>query len=253
MPYHIKEVAAISGLTVRMLRYYDKIGLLCPQRKENGYRIYGDAELLRLQQILFFKELGFSLAEIKGFLNRRDFDRGAAFQAQKQLLLLEITRLQRMIRNIDLCLLEMEKGGKIMEDKERFAVLSKAEIEAAQAQYREEAAARYGKEALAVTERKTKEYDDAKWADIQRRSKTILQALAQRLDLPPEDAETQALIGAYRQEISDNYYDCTLEIYQGLGALYVADERFTAYFDNFRPGLARFMQAAIDVYCQSQR
>ncbi len=253
MDYQIKEIAEITGLSQRMLRHYDLIGLLQPARKENGYRIYGEEEMQKLQQILFFRELGFSLAEIKGFLQRADFDRKEAFLAHKEMLCLKEKRIKRMIASIDLCLLELEKGEKTMTDTEKLAVMSKKEIDAFQSRYRKEAVQKYGEESVRAAEAKTKDYDDEKWGAIQRRSREILLALADLMAVPVADSRVQDLVHAYREEITANYYDCTVEIYAGLGRLYMEDDRFTQYFEDICPGLALYMSEAIRYYCQNHK
>ncbi len=253
MAYRIKQIAALTGLSVRMLRHYDEIGLIAPPRNENGYRTYGEEEILKLQQLLFFRELGFSLKECGEALKDEGFDRKKTFLAQREMLRLEEKRIRRMIETIELTLWEMEKGEKTMADEKKFEALSKKEIEAFHDQYRAEAVENYGAKAVAASEARVKDYDDGKWAAVQMRNQEILTALAALMAGPADDPRVQKLVGEYRATITANYYDCTLEIFAGLAELYVNDGRFTVYFENVRPGLAHYMREAMRYYCENAK
>lgn len=254
MRYRIKEVADLAGVSVRTLHHYDNIGLLNPTSySAAGYRLYAQQDLERLQQILFFKELGFDLIEIKEILDNPAFDRHKALNTQKQLLMEKKTRLEAIIRLVEQALQTIGQGG-IKMTKERFQAFDMSEIEKHQKEYAQEARRKYGHtSAYRESQQKASSYSKEDWAAITANSNAIHQHLASLMDKPPDNPEVQEAISQWRQHITTYFYHCTLEIFRGLGDLYVSDERFTANIDKFRPGLAQFMQAAMHCYCDRQK
>lgn len=253
MPYRVKEVADFVGVSVRTLHHYDQIGLLKPDcLTEAGYRLYSDKNLERLQQILFFKEMGFRLDEIQIFLDQPGFDRKKALLMHKELLIQKIKRLEDMVHTINQSIRSME-GGIHMESKELFEGFDQREMEEAKMKYTEEARQKYGKKIVDETLARTNRYTKEDWARITKKQRAIYQKIADGIERGPSDPHVQEAIGEWRQLITDAFYDCTLEIFRGLGDLYVADERFTANIDNHHPGLAAFMREAIQVYCDRQK
>lgn len=243
MVYTVKAVADLAGVSVRTLHHYDSIGLLKPARvSESGYRLYSDHELELLQQILFFRELGFGLQQIRQIVQSSGFDRKQALLDHKKALLARQQRLERLIRSIDRTLDTMERGVE-MDKKDMFDGFDPS-------QYEEEARERWGHtEAYKESMRRTKAYTKADWDAIGRESHEIEQGIAARMDRDPSDPEVQEFIRRHHQQINDRFYQCPVEIYRGLGEMYVADPRFTAHYDQIKPGLAQFMQAAMNVYC----
>jgi DNA-binding transcriptional MerR regulator len=250
MPYKIKEVSDMVGVTVRTLHHYDRTGLLKPRTvTAAGYRLYSDADLEKLQQILFFKELGFRLQEIKGILDNPGFDRRQALRSQMKLLLEKKKRLEAIISLADQTL-KTVKGGIAMNKKDMFQAFDMSEIEKHQQQYTEETKHKYGQtEAYKESQKKTAAYSKDDWASIQTRGNKIYQNIADLMDKSPGNPQVQKAIGEWRQHITDSFYNCTPETFRGLGDLYVQDERFTAGMDKVKPGLARFMSEAIRLYC----
>jgi DNA-binding transcriptional MerR regulator len=254
MPYKIKEVADMVGVTVRTLHHYDQTGLLRPGSVTTaGYRLYSDYDLERLQQILFFKELGFKLYEIKGILDSPGFDRRQALNSQKKLLIEKKKRLEAIIGLVEQTLGSIE-GGITMAKKEMFRAFDMSEIEKHQQRYAEETKQKYGHtEAYKESQKKTAAYSKDDWASIQARGNKIYQKIADLMDKSPGDPQVQKAIGEWRQHITDSFYNCTPEIFRRLGDLYVQDERFTANIDKVKPGLARFMSEAMRLYCDNQQ
>ncbi len=252
MPYRIKEVADYVGVSVRTLHHYDQAGLLKPESvTASGYRLYTDSELEKLQQIMFFRELGFGLRQIKEILDSPGFDRMQALAAQKKLLLEKKIRLEAIIGLVEQTL-DAVKGGITMNKKDMFQAFDMSVIEKHQEQYAEETKHKYGHtEAYRESQKKASSFKKEDWAAISARGDEIYQELAGLMDLDPADPQVQQAIGAWRSHISDNFYQCTLEIFRGLGDLYVQDERFTANIDKTKPGLARFMSEAMHLYCDS--
>lgn len=249
MTLHVKEVSELAGVSIRTLHHYDAVGLLAPSSTSPaGYRIYTEQDLERLQQILFFKEIGFSLNEIKEILESAGFDRAKALKAHRELLMEKRERMDQMIRTVEKSLQSIE-GGHQMENKELFEGFDMNRIKAHQEKYRDEARQKWGNEIVDASEHRVKGYSEEKWAGIHSAMGEIYSRLASRMEAGPDDAEVQEAIQAWHHFITDNFYDCSLEIFRGLGNLYVDDERFTVNIDKYKPGLALFMKEAMHIYC----
>ncbi|KHE70422.1 MerR family transcriptional regulator [Halobacillus sp. BBL2006] len=248
--YKVKEVAELADVSVRTLHHYDHIGLLSPVRsRENGYRVYRAEELPRLQQILFFRELDFSLDKIKRILDDPEFDQEQALHRHRDILIKKRNRLDRIINSVEQTIQSLE-GGRKMSNKDRFEPFDKSEIEAHQKKYEKEVEERWGDtDAYKESQRKTASYTKEDWKRIQKEGNEIDRRIIDRMDQGPEDAEVQRLIGEKRQHISDNFYHCTPEIFRGLADMYVNDPRFTKNIDMLKEGYAAFLQKAMHVYC----
>lgn len=249
MTYTIHQLATLANISSRTLRYYDKIGLLAPDAfQKNGYRVYSDKSLIRLQQILFFKELDFSLKEIAQILSDPDFKRLPVLEDQAALLQLKKQRLQKIIKTINNTIMSM-KIQKKLSDQELYDSFDSKEIDA----YAEEAKQRWGNtEAYTQSQERTKNYSKDDYRRIHDEGITLTRKIAHAMSKGPDSPEVQALIKLHYQSINQ-FYDCSLEMYLGLGEMYVADERFTAYYEKFADGLALFMRDAIKEYCQVTR
>lgn len=239
----IHEVAKLTGVTVRTLQYYDRIGLLPPSElTEAGYRLYDQQALETLQRILFFRELNFPLRQIKEILYSPGYDQTKALQKQKELLTMERERLGRLIALADSAL----KGDHTM----YFADFDKTEIEKAKQEYADEVKARWGNtDAYAESERKTKTYGMEEWKAVNEKGEAILRAFGEHRTEPPESELAQTLVRRWQQHLSDYFYTCTNEILSGLGKMYVGDARFAENIDLFGEGTAAFMAKAIAIYC----
>lgn len=244
MGHTVKAVAELAGVSIRTLHHYDEIGLLRPAAvSPAGYRLYSEADLERLQQVLFFRELDFSLQEIRAMLDSPSFDRREALAAHRQSLVEKQRRLERLIQSVDRTLDAMERGTSVNE-KEMFDGFDEAKIQ----ELREEASARWGKDVVDESYRRVAHYTKEDWAKIRAAGKLWLESFSLLMDRNPADAEVQRRIGEHYQAIHDNFYTPTPEVYRGLGDLYVSDPRFTVNYDTVRPGLAAFMRAAMHVY-----
>ena len=248
MAHKVKEVAALTGISVRTLHHYDEIGLLKPHTvTDAGYRLYSEEDLERLQQILFFKELDFGLDRIRDILDSPGFDRRQALEAQLDLLGQKKNRLERIMKTVEQTLKTIEGGSK-MSKQDMFGAFDMSEIKKHQEQYAEEARQKYGEKAR-ETEKRTAGYTEKDWAAIQAEAGAIYQKFIQAMDKGAADPLAQEAADEWRAHITKHYYDCTLEIFRGLGEMYVADERFTANIDRFQSGLAAFMKEAMQRYC----
>ena len=239
----INEVAKLTGITVRTLHYYDEIDLLKPsEMTDAGYRLYDSTALETLQQILFFRELDFSLNDIKEIMSNPHYDKVEALTKHKELLMTKRNRIDDLIHLVDHKL----KGEQDM----TFKQFDKTEIEANKKKYADEVKKRWGNtDAYAESEKKTKRYADAEWEIISGESDALLREFGKIRNLPPESKEAQDLVKKWQAYITANFYTCTNEILSGLGLMYVGDERFTQNIDQNGEGTAAFMAAAIEVFC----
>lgn len=248
--YKVKEVAEMVGISVRTLHHYDEIGLLKPETVTSaGYRLYSDKDLEKLQQILFFKELDFDLKKIKEILNDHNFDRKRALELHKKLLVKKRDRLNKIIECIEKTIDSVERGIE-MNKEDMFSAFDMSEIERHQEKYAEETRQKYGHtDAYKESMKRTSQYTKEDWAKVMARASEIYLEIASLMDKSPEDEDVQRAVAKWRQHITDSFYNCTLEIFRGLGELYVNDERFTKNIDKVKPGLAEFMSRAIKIYC----
>ncbi len=244
-PLRVGEVATLSGLTIRTLRHYHDIGLLVPSgATQAGYRLYERGDLARLQQILFFRELAFPLAQIRAIVGRPDFDATAALAEHRRILAEKKHRLEALIDLIDRSITERQ-GGDTMTDQQRFAPFDDAKVAA----YREEARQRWGHtDAYQESERRVARMTKADWEAIGAETSAIYAGLVARMERPPTDPEVQALIERHFRQINDRFYNCSTEIYRGMADNYVADARFAAHFNGVKVGLAEFMRAAMHAF-----
>lgn len=243
MKLKINEAAKLTGTSVRTLHYYDQIGLLRPEETtEAGYRLYGEASMERLQQILFFRELGFSLKDIQKIMNNPAFDRMGALENHRRLLILQRDRLERLIALVDRTM----KGESHMS----FQEFDRNEVEQAKEQYAKEAEERWGgTKAWAESQRRTKGYGKEDWARISAEQETVYRGFSAAMHKGPASPEAQQSVADWQALITKYFYPCSNEILAGLGKMYVADERFTKNIDRFGEGLADFISRAIQVYC----
>ncbi|MGC9542335.1 MerR family transcriptional regulator [Streptomyces sp. UG1] len=244
MSYSVGQVARFAGVTVRTLHHYDDIGLLVPgERSHAGHRRYNDADLDRLQQILFYRELGFPLEEVAALLDDPDADPRVHLRRQHELLTARIEKLQKMAAAVEHAM-EARNMGINLTPEERFEVFGDKDPE----QYREEAEARWGDtEAYAESQRRAATYTKEDWKRIQaevddwgERYAALVAAGGQ-----PSGEAAMNLAEEHRQQISRYYFEVPYEMHRCFGEMYVSDERFKAFYDAMHPGLAEHLREAI--------
>ncbi|MEV6705982.1 MerR family transcriptional regulator [Micromonospora wenchangensis] len=244
MAYTVGQVAKAARVTVRTLHHYDGIGLLSPSgRTPAGYRRYDDADLERLQHIRFYRELGFPLEEIAVILDDPDADPAAHLRRQHDLLSGRIGKLQEMVAAIEIAM-EARRMEINLTPEERFEVFGDADPE----EHAEEARQRWGDtEAYRVSTRRAASYSKEDWLRIKTEQdnwgRRIVAALT--AGTPADSAEAMALAEEHRQLIVRWFYDCSYEVHTGLADMYLADPRFTAYYEKIAPGLAEYLAEAI--------
>lgn len=237
----IQEFARFTGVSVRTLHYYDEIGLLKPAQvdKATGYRYYDEQSLLRMQEILFYRELDFSLKSIEEILSSPHYDKTQALKDQKKLLILKKERLENLISAIDSAM----KGETVMK------AFDNTEFE----NYKAEAQEKWGNtNAYKEHAEKTRGYSKDKWNSLAAGMDAIMGQFAESMkhgDTPDSDT-AQDLVKALQNHITEHYYHCTKEILFGLGQMYVADERFKNNIDTHADGTAAFICEAVTAYCK---
>ncbi|MFD5316915.1 MerR family transcriptional regulator [Streptomyces sp. NPDC127098] len=244
MSYSVGQVAGFARVTVRLLHHYDEIGLLVPgERTRAGHRRYGDADLDRLQWILFYRELGFPLEEIAALLDDPAADPQEHLRRQHALLTERIERLRAMATAVEQAM-EARKMGINLTPEERFEVFGDFDP----AEHAAEAEQRWSDtEAYRVSRRRAAGYRKEDWERIKAEGDELNARLVALLEsgAAPDSAEAMAAAEEHRLGITRNFYECGHDMHTRLGEMYVADERFTRTIDAVRPGLAAYLRAAI--------
>lgn len=250
MEYTIQKLGKLAGISTRTLRYYDEIGLLRPGRiNTSGYRLYGEKEVDALQQILFFRELDMPLTDIKAMLTAPSFDRLTALNGHKAALLCRREYLDRLIESVEKTIAH-EKGWTQMSNKEKFEAFKKDMIRENEEKYGAEVREKYGD--------KTIEESNAKLMNLTENDYQAMQTLAQEildgLDKAVKGKEDPAgpmgekLAKMHREWLGYTWKTYSKEAHLGLTEMYVADERFTAYYDSRVKGCAAFLRDAVSAY-----
>jgi DNA-binding transcriptional MerR regulator len=241
----VSEVAAIARVTVRTLHHYDRLGLVAPRaRSRAGYRLYAPQDLERLQQVLFFRELGFPLREVRRIMTDRRFDQTAALAAQRSLLMKKMEQLGAIVDAVDRAIAASAAGRHDMDTKQMFAGVRGFEPY----EYEAEVERRWGAtDARREAGRRTAKYTVEQWKDIKAEAAKITRDLADRFDAgtPPADRAVMDVAERHRQHIDRWYYPCSRAMHVGLGNMYVADPRFAENYEKVRTGLAAYMRDAI--------
>ena len=248
--FKIKQFAELTGVSIRMLRHYDKIGLLVPENinKFNGYRYYGEKNLATMQQVLFFKELDFSLQEIKEIINAKDFTPLDALNMQRNLLNLKKQRLENMVSFIDK-LLRNKNTGEFNMSKQLNNAMNNDAFNKQKIEYAKEAKDKWDNtDSYKQSQKRMAKYTKQDIAAINAKQEKIYQDLAQLMPLGVNDKKVQNLVHDARMLINDNWYKCSKEQFAALGNMYVSDARFKANIDKYGDGLAEFLNQAIGVY-----
>lgn len=244
MTYTVQKLANLAGVSVRTLHYYDEVGLLKPTSvARNGYRQYGESELLRLQQILFFRELDFPLDDIKRIMSSPDFDIRRALLDHRAMIELKKKRLAGLIKTIDKTLTRLEKNEPMNEDalKEAYDTFGEETIK----KYAEEVKQRWGhtdayKQSMERYAKMTKD-------DLEKYKKdadVFMRAVAEVADQGPASPAMQEKIAQHFDALR-TWYEPNFEMYRGLARMYVDDPRFTAYYEKYKPGLAKVFSEAM--------
>ena len=242
--YTVKQLADLAGVTRRTLHYYDEIGLLKPAEVgENGYRYYAEHDMLALQQILLYREMGLSLSEIQEILARPDFDVVAALKQHRNALRAQAGRLEDLIRTVNQTIQHIQ--GEISMSPEKFF---EAFDDETQKKYEEEAAQRWDPKLVKDSNNRWRSYSKEKQQAIMEESGRIYMDIVAHMGDGPESAAVQAAVARWHENLR-NFYEPTIDILRGLGMMYEADHRFAERFASIHPDLPAFLPKAIGVYC----
>ena len=247
MEYTVKALAQIAGVSARTLRYYDQIGLLAPSRvSSSSYRIYGQAQVDTLQQILFYRELGMPLEEIKKLISDPGYDSLTALEDYRAELLRRRERLFVLIGNVDKTILA-QKGLTEMNDKEKFKGFKKGLIDRNEKQYGAEIREKYGEQTVKESNRKLMNLSQEEYDRMQKTGEEISRLLEQavRENADPAGEEGKKIAALHREWLGFTWPQYSPEAHAGLTQMYVDDERFTAYYDKNVKGCAAFLHKAV--------
>lgn len=243
----VKEVADLVGISVRTLHHYDELGLLSPEETTMaGYRLYSDKNLETLQQILFFKELGFPLKKIKEIIYSPSFDREKALELHRKMLLEKRSRLDQMINTLEKTI-KHTKGEIQMSNKEKFEG-----FDFSHNPYEQEARERWGDKAVNESNAKIGKMTRDEQKGFAEEFDRIYKELAAIRHTSPESEEAQAGIKEWYNYLN-RIGSYSLDAFIGLGQMYVDDERFTKNIDKYGEGLAKFMCDTMAVFADQNR
>ncbi|PSL40285.1 MerR family transcriptional regulator [Planomicrobium soli] len=249
MEYTVQKLGELAGVSSRTLRYYDEIGILKPARKNSsGYRIYGKPEVDKLQQILFYRELGLELEGIKKIVNDPQFDGSAALKQHREQLLAKRQQLDLLISNVENTISATE-GKSQMADKDKFTGFKEKLIEDNENQYGSEIRGKYGDETIDASNAKMMNMTEGQYAEFIRLGEELQTTLAEALKTgDPESPAAQKAAKLHKRWLMFTWPKYSKEAHAGLAQMYVDDERFTAYYDKGQPGTAKFLRDAIHIY-----
>lgn len=249
MEYTIQKLASLAGVSTRTLRYYDEIGILKPARiNSSGYRIYGQAEVNTLQQILFYRELGVGLDSIKDIVTAPDFDGERALREHREKLLEKREQLDKLIANVDKTI-ALTEGRITMSNKEKFEGFKKKMVEDNENKYGKEIREKYGKDKVEASNAKVMNMTEEQYAEVTALAEQIHTTLAEAFKTGnPAGDLAQKAADLHKKWLTYYWKEYSKEAHAGLAQMYVDDERFTAYYDKEQPGTAEFLRDAIYIY-----
>ena len=247
--YTVQKLGKMAGVSTRTLRYYDEIGILKPARiNSSGYRIYGQSEVDRLQQILFYRELSVSLESIKAIVTAPSFDGTNALREHSEKLRAKREQLDLLIANIDKTI-AVSEGRITMTDKEKFEGFKQKMIDDNEKKYGQEIRAKYGDEQVDKSNKKLKDMNEEQYDEWERLGASVIDTLKAAFATgDPAGELAQKTADLHRQWLSYSWGNYTKEAHAGLAQMYVDDERFTVYYDKEQPGVAAFLRDAVHIY-----
>ena len=251
MEYTINKLAKLAGISTRTLRYYDEIGLLSPVRlSSNGYRIYGQKEVNRLQQVLFYRELEIPLEEIKNIMLSKDFDSMVALQSHLTALIAKRKKLDLLIANVEKSIMA-EKGEIIMSDKEKFDGFIEKLVDDNEEKYGEEVRKKYGDDVVNRSNAKVKGMTKEQYVEVEALSLELNNTLKAAFEQgDPAGELAQKTCELHKKWLCYFWDGYTKEAHIGVAQMYVDDPRFTDYYDKVAVGCAKFLHDAVLIYCK---
>ncbi len=250
MEYTINKLAKMAGVSTRTLRWYDECGLLKPRRiSSNGYRVYGQSEIDRLQQIMFYRELGVELSEIGHILSSSDFDGLAALQSHYEALCSRREQINVLIKNVENSIKAM-KGENTMSDNEKFEGFKQKLVDDNEAKYGEEIRAKYGNDSVDRSNAKVKGMTKEQYAEIERLTQVVNETLKAAFEQGDPTSElAQKACELHKRWLCYFWDGYSKEAHLGVTQMYVDDPRFTEYYDKIATGCAVFLRDAVKFFC----
>ncbi len=251
MEYSINGLAKLAGVSTRTLRYYDEVGLVIPKRiSSNGYRVYGQNEVDLLQQILFYRELGVSLEEIKSIVHSEKYDGMAALQGHLAALKAKKEQIELLIANVERTI-AVSKGEIKMSDKEKFEGFKRKMIDDNENQYGKEIREKYGDDTVDASNAKLMGLTEDQYKRVEELSRQINESLRLAFEQGDPSSELAQQVCALHKEWLEYFWNFySKEAHLGLAQTYVDDPRFKKYYDSIAEGCAEFLYEALKIYCK---
>ena len=249
MEYTVQKLGSLAGISTRTLRYYDEVGILKPARiSSSGYRIYGQKEVDRLQQILFYRELGVSLDDIKNIVTSSSFDEANALREHREKLLEKREQLDALIANVDKTI-ALTEGRIKMSDKEKFEGFKQKMIDDNEKKYGKEIREKYGKDTVEKSNAKVKNMTQEQYDEVTALANQVTETLAKAFATGDPAGELAQMAADFHKKWLMYYWsEYSKEGHAGLAQMYVDDPRFTAHYDEKQSGTAAFFRDAILIY-----
>ena len=250
MEYSIKELSELAGISARTLRYYDEIGLLKPLRvNEAGYRYYGESEAAVLQQILFYRERGFELKTIQKIIYDENFDMLNAMEEHLQALEKQKADTEALILTVKKTIQSI-KGECVMSDKEKFQALKEKTVRENEEMYGTEVREKYGDDQVDVSNQKMLNMTETQWERFQGLEKAILMRLEEAVEhrMEAENEALKEIVELHKEWLCMTWKQYSAEAHKGVAMMYVADERFTKYYDRKEQGCAKLLCEAVQYW-----
>ncbi len=249
MEYKIDDLSKLASVSKRTLRYYDEIGLLKPLKiNSSGYRVYGSEEVKKLQQILFYKELGMDLNHIKSILGNKYIDYVSILNDHKEKLLEKRNLIDQLINNINNTI-KTEKGEIFMNDKERFEGFKKEQIDNNEKKYGKEIREKYGDDKVNESNQRYMKMTNEEYRELEDLGNKVLEALKEAKEAGLESDKAKELVLLHKKWLCFHWKEYNEEAHINLGNMYVDDERFRAYYDDkIGNGSALFLRDALEYY-----
>lgn len=240
----INEVAKLTGVSARTLQYYDEIGLLIPEKLNNGYRDYSDENLEKLQKILFYKFLKFKLNDIKKLLDADD-DNLKILEQQRELILKEKEKFEIIFHNIEKTI-KTYKGEQTMSIEEKFNGFKKEDLN----KYENQAVEKYGKETIDESKRRQTGREE----HVAEKFNNVFRSMAKfkNEDIAIEEKEVQSKVDDLYNHMNEYAFDCSVEVFSYIGKGYSQNPEFKNNIDKFGEGVAEYTSKAIEKYCNDR-
>jgi transcriptional regulator, merR family len=240
----INEVVKITGVSARTLQYYDEIGLLIPQKLDNGYRDYSEENLEKLQKILFYRFLKFKLNDIRELLEG-DFDNLKILEQQRELILREKEKFEVILHNIEKTIRNY-KGEQTMTIEEKFNGFKKEDLN----KYENQAVEKYGKDTIEESKKRQSGREEIVTEEFNEVFRSMAKFKDENVDVA--EKEVQSKVEDLYNNMNEYAFDCSIEVFSYIGKGYVHNPEFKKNIDKFGEGVAEYTSKVIEKYCSDR-